>query len=240
MGLEVVDREGRAEDAEAVHEPRAEVSGVERIGAVVREGPKGAREGRLGETVALGRDPIAEEDVRETGVPAEAVGASREAPREVTGDGEPLGGLDRGAERLTPRPDRSLAVDGLPSADGAGDRDRGGAGVGHRGAVGGSEPCGVGGGGCPAGRVDRHELPVRVLHQGEEVPADPAHVRVHDRERDRGVERGVDGVAPGREGGSRCLGGEGMRCGDGPSLSSRRERVVGSRDRRHPRSVRPR
>ena len=48
-----------------------------------------------------------------------------------------------------------------------------------------------------AGRVDRHELPVGVLDEREQVAAHAAHVRVDDRERHGGVEGGVDGVAAG-------------------------------------------
>ena len=84
------------------------ITRVEGVGAVLGEGPERARQGRLGEAVALRRDPVGEEDLREPGVRAELVGAPRDAPREIAGDGEPLGGLDRGAERLRatagPRP----------------------------------------------------------------------------------------------------------------------------------------
>ena len=105
--------------------------------------------------------------------------------------------------------------------------------------MGGAEPFGVRAGRRAAGRIDRHELPVWVLDEGEQVAADAAHVRVDDRERHGGVERGVDGVATCREGGRGRLGGVAMGRGDGPSVAASRE-ALGVAARSHPRSVSPR
>ena len=74
---------------------------------------------------------------------AELVGAPRDAPCEVAGDGEPFGGFDGGSERLDPRPERSLAMERLPSSDRARDGDGVRAGVGHRDPVRGAEPFGI-------------------------------------------------------------------------------------------------
>ncbi len=237
---EVLGGDGRAERAKPGHEAFGDIARGEGVGALVRDGRERARQGRLPEGGALRRDAVGVEDVRESGIRAKLLGAPRDAPREIAGDGCSLGGIDRGAERVGPRPDGALAVQGLPSPDGAGHRDRGRAGLGHGGAVRAAEVFGVGAGRCAAGGIDRHELPVGVLHEGEEVAAHSAHVRGDDRERHGGVQRGVDGVPPARERRCRRLRGPRVRGGDGPSLAARGERPsVGCR-RLHPRRVSPR
>ncbi len=128
---------------------------------------------------------------------------------------------DRRAERLAPRQPRALIVQGRPAAHRARDGDGVGPELRHVRAVRGAERIGVDAGGSPPARVDRDRLPVGPLHQREQVAAHAAVVRVADRERDRGRERGVQGVPSAFERHRSGLGRGRVGCGDRPGRPAR-------------------
>ena len=109
MRGEVVARDGRAECAQPCHEPFGEFTHGERVSAFARSDCERTRQGRLPEEGVFRRHPVGVEDLREPGMRGVA---RRALLREIVGDGSSLGGIDRGPERLGPRPDGALAVHG--------------------------------------------------------------------------------------------------------------------------------
>ena len=202
-GLEVRGVDPAAAGLEAGGEPRGGLALVELARAVRRERAERAAERGLAQGVVL--DVEQRRHVRVLG--------QRDGER--ARDREPvLGRLDRGGERVGPRAGGAERVQRAPARDGAGDRDRIRAGHGHPAAagalLGGAHPAG----GRPA-RVDRHGVAAGTAHDGEQVAAGAAVVRVRDRERGRRRQRRVDRVPARRERGLAGRGRAALRAGDG-------------------------
>jgi hypothetical protein len=193
---EVLLGDRRARGAEAPDEGRADRTPVEGLCATGGERLKGSSERGLDEAVAaVERGAAGSEHVCEAGVGLEerGGGAPDEHPSERGRDRRAVVGQgDRARERLGPRTLPGEPVQRRPSRDGSRHGHRDGPPGRDRVAVGGAEGLGVDGSGRSSARVDGEELAVGPMDDREQVAADPAHVRVGDRERGRGGERRVD------------------------------------------------
>ena len=198
---QVLDRDRRTSGGEPARVRAADIAAVQRRGPGI--GERAERSSQRG--LAHGRPyrgglAVRIEDRRETGIVDERRVRIEQRSSEGPADLDPiLGQRHGGLESRFPWKYGAGSVEFVPARDRARDRDRHGPSDRHSRCP--AQRVGIG---CPrraAARVDRERLAVGALDQGEQVAADPAHVRVGDRERHRRMQRRVHRGAAALEGG---------------------------------------
>ena len=196
MRGQILDRDRGTGVVEPAHVGPTDVASIEDLGAGLCDpGERGPERRLVNRLACRRRAPVREEDRGEPGIGSERLIRRGEGRGERARDGHAVDReFDRARERAAPREDRPGSVHRAPPGDRARDGDRDGAADRHqvtgvRGVRGVRRPR------RPSARADREGLAVGSLHQGEEVAADTAHVRVRDGQDGGGPERRVDRVA---------------------------------------------
>jgi hypothetical protein len=226
---------GAGRGGDVVDDGLGDRAGVERVGAVLRDGGQRLGIGRQGEGRAqrLGREVGVEVGGDGVGVAQEVVARAFDGRGHATADREAFGGeLDAGLEQVLPRQRAVLLVRQLEHAHGAGRADgapaAAGRGLGH-GLVGGVvDPAQVvlgGRGRCGlAPVVGHHGLGGRVVVQHEGAAAEAAGLRLHQPQHGLHGLRRIHRAAARLQDLAACLAGE--RIGRGDHVVARVDRLL--------------